>query len=390
VKLWIICYGMEVTDAMVNIAILGSRGYPSYYGGFETLVRHLAPYLANHDHAITVYGHDRRQRMSNVSTDEGAEIMVRSTIGIDRKSASTLTYGLTGCIDLARQKYDVALILNVAHGLYLPLLARTGIPTCVNVDGLEWERGKWGRIGRSTFLRGAKLCARHADSLIMDSESLRPIWKERFGRDGQFIPYGAPVLCSVETNRLDALGLPLGRYILAVARIVPENNIDLLLDAVELLPERPEIVVVGDGNYLHPTIERLKSLDDQGRVKWIGRVDDQVLLDQLWAHAGVYWHGHSVGGTNPALLQALGAGAPTIALDTPFNREVLDGGDQLVPHDAGKLAYALKDVLLSSSRAANMTKVGQERIRSKYSWDRICKEYEEVLLLLAERLSTAK
>jgi glycosyltransferase involved in cell wall biosynthesis len=184
-------------------------------------------------------------------------------------------------------------------------------------------------------------------------------------------------------------GLPRRDYVLVVARIVPENSVDLLLDAVALLRDRPEVVIVGSSNYGNPTTSRLERLASDGIVHWLGHVHDQDLLNELWANAGVYWHGHSVGGTNPALLQALGAGAPTIALDTVFNREVVGADDQLVVGDPASLAALLERVLSSADLASSLRLRGQELIATRYPWADVCAAYEGLLRELSAA-STAR
>jgi glycosyltransferase involved in cell wall biosynthesis len=380
---------------MSDFAILGSRGYPSYYGGFETLVRHLAPYLAERGHNVTVYSRESSSKPSNLRLsaedllhdDLGdgthGHIRVRATRGWDRKSISTLAFGETASRELAKSRCDAALVLNVAHGFFLPRLQRAGISTAVNVDGMEWKRGKWGTLGKRVFFRGATLTSRYADAVVIDSEALRVVWRTEFNREGVFIPYGAPVLDHVGTDELEAAGLPRSGYVLAVTRIVPENNLDLLLDAVDLMDERPQVIVVGSGNYDHSTVSRLRELTAQGRVHWLGHISNQPLLDQLWAHAGLYWHGHSVGGTNPALLQAMGAGAPTIGLHTPFNAEVIRSERQLIDPDTHLLAKAIEEVLSSPSLAQDFATHGQDVVRTNFRWPDVCARYESLLLELA-------
>jgi len=363
-----------------RFAILGSRGYPSYYSGFETLVRQLAPFLVASGHDVVVYGRASGVRRSTEIVD-GVELCL--TRGLEGKSTSTLSFGLTASFDLVRRGCDAALVLNVANGFYLPRLARAGIATCVNVDGLEWMRSKWGFVARQAFLRGARATARHADALVFDSRALGIAWQERFGRDGCFIPYGAPVLHDVGNSRLLEARLPLNGYVLVVARIVPENNVDLLLDALAHIPADPPVVVVGDSNYDHATVRRLKQLAGEERIHWLGHVADQGLLDELWANAGVYWHGHSVGGTNPALLQGLGAGAPTIALDTPFNREVIARDDQLVPNDPVVLGERIASVLESPTTSRLLSGWGQKVVAERYTWDGVCEQYQRLLEQLA-------
>jgi len=368
-----------------HFAILGSRGYPNYYGGFETLVRHLTPYLAENGHDVTVYSRahvhystTKSQIIESLEPGAGT-IIVRTTVGWDRKSFSTLSFGFSSSLDLAKQGCDAALVLNVANGFFLSRLTRAGIPTCVNVDGIEWKRGKWGPTGKSIFHKGASLTAKHADAVILDSEALDTVWRDEFDRKGVFIPYGAPVLNDTTNDALRAAGLPLSGYVLVVARIVPENNVDLLLDAVDLMDQRPEVIVVGSGNYEHSTVTRLRQLSNEGKVHWLGHISDQDLLDQLWSHAGVYWHGHSVGGTNPALIQALGAGAPTLALRTVFNAEVVRSEVQLVDPDPRVLATSIQEVLESSTMAAELSLHGKRVVEKHYRWPEVCARYEALL-----------
>ena len=362
----------------MRIAIIGCRGYPSFYGGFETLVRYLAPSLNEKGHSVTVYGRDSARR-HEVEQVDGIDVVF--TAGIDRKSTSTLTFGLSGCIDIVnrRPKVDVVLGLNVANGYFLRYLKKNGVPTCLNVDGQEWLRRKWGLIGRGVFYRGASLTTKHAEELIFDSKALRKEWEVKFGRSGTFIPYGAEVRTGIGQNRLTEEHLPESGYVLVVARIVPENNIDLLLDAIDYLPRDLPIVVVGSSNYRQRTEERLQFLSASGRIVWLGHVNDQELLMQLWANAGVYWHGHSVGGTNPALLQAMGAGAPTIALDTPFNKEVLESEEQLVRADPKGVAEKILGLIGNAETRDRYILRQREIVSYRYSWPVVCEEYSKLL-----------
>lgn len=230
------------------------------------------------------------------------------------------------------------------------------------------------------------MTAHNANVLISDSHAIGTIWKTIFGSESTFIPYGAPVLDSMGRDALDALGLRNEPYLLAVARLAPENNVELTLDALELLGDRaPQAVIVGSANFDSPIEARLRKMEAAGRVRWLGHVDDQRLLNQLWAHSAVYVHGHSVGGTNPALLQALGAGAPTLVLDTPFNTEVLPWSEQWFPHSAQSLAERIQSVTQSESLRETMSQRGREIIRERYLWDDVCGSYMKTLCGLATR-----
>jgi len=150
-------------------AVLGSRGYPSTYGGFETFVRRFAPYLAEQGDRVTVYCRGGR---AGERVQDGVRCV--TTRGLDRTTMSTLSYGLTSARHGRDQDYDAALVLNIANGFFLPTLRRAGVPTAVNVDGIEWQRDKWGRVGKGVFRRGAVLTARHATEIVVDSRGDRP------------------------------------------------------------------------------------------------------------------------------------------------------------------------------------------------------------------------
>jgi len=365
----------------MKLAILGSRGFPSTYGGYETLVRRLAPYLVEAGHDVTVYCRTRDDGR-RIWRTEGVRCI--ATPGYDSKSLSTLTFGMTATLDASFRDFDSILVLNIANGFWFPALRAARTPFAVNTDGIEWERGKWSRVGRSIFRAGAWMTARNAGALICDSHAIGAIWKDIFGRDSTFIPYGAPVLGEVSDDRLEAAGVQGEPYLLVVARLAPENNVELTLDALEILGDQaPKAVVVGSANFDSPIEARLRAMETAGRVSWLGHVDDQQLLTQLWAHSAVYVHGHSVGGTNPALLQALGAGAPTLALDTPFNAEVLPSPEHRFPQDARVLADRIQSVTASPQLQEEMAQRGRSVIREHYSWDDVCRAYMETLVGLA-------
>lgn len=213
-----------------SVGIIGTRGYPSYYGGFETAVRRLAPYLTDRGWEVSVYGRPDSTSPDDPTRDHRVRTPV--TAGIESKSLSTLSYGATASRQATRQHHDVALVMNVANGYWLPLLQRSGVPTVVNVDGIEWHRAKWGRLAKGVFYAGARATARYGDILICDSTEIQAYWKRCFKREGLYIPYGGDLLAGdlpVEP------GLSHRGYILAVARLVPENTIDQFLEAAASL-----------------------------------------------------------------------------------------------------------------------------------------------------------
>lgn len=356
-----------------TVAIIGTRGYPSFYGGFETAVRKLAPYLADQLWNVTVYG---RSVDSERHADRDPRVNIITTRGVENKSLSTLSYGLTATLHAVWNKPDVALVMNVANGFWLPLLRLRGVPTVVNVDGIEWERAKWGRLAKLIFKLGARMTARFGTVLIADSKEIGRRWKEEFGRTCVFIPYGGDAGGHDFTE--DALEA--GCYILVVARFVPENTIPEFIQAAENLSRDYEVVIVGSSGYGGALEDSVRSLAAKNSsVRWLGHVSDDQRLLALWRHCGTYFHGHSVGGTNPALVQAMANGAPVVARDTVYNREVL--GDEAVfcNPNAEDIEHEIRKVMGSQLEQSRLSAISRQRVQQGYTWEAVCSAYDREL-----------
>lgn len=368
-----------------SVAIIGTRGYPSYYGGFETAVRRLAPYLSDQGWDVTVYGRDTSLGANNPRADPRVKSII--TAGLESKSLSTLSYGLTACLHAMVHKPDVALVMNVANGFWLPLLRLWGIPTLVNVDGIEWDRAKWGRLAKLVFRRGAVATARWGNRMVYDSTVIAERWRREFKVDGDFIPYGG----DVPTTLPIVAGLEHRRYVLVVARFVPENSISEFFAAAAMLAESTDIVIVGSSGYGGEFDDQARSLaDDHRRIQWLGHVSDDQMLQSLWQHAGAYFHGHSVGGTNPALVSAMAAGSPTVARDTPYNREVLDDAGVFVRPIPEAIAAAVRSLLADPGRQEELSARAVSRATAIYSWEKVCGAYEAALSVLVERKRSSR
>ncbi|MEE2567938.1 glycosyltransferase [Pseudarthrobacter sp. J64] len=358
----------------LRVAIIGTRGYPSYYGGFETAVRRLAPYLADSGWDVTVYGRPGTTKADDPARDARVRTVV--TAGMETTSLSTLSFGLTAVLHAMREKPDVALIMNVANGFWLPLLRLRGIPTVVNVDGIEWERAKWGRAAKTVFRLGARMTARWGSELIADAHAISARWKKEFGRTSVFVPYGGDTPDVLPVSE----GLSHRGYILLVARFVPENTIVEFLEAASVLAAQHRIVIVGSSGYGGPLDERAAELaEEHSNIQWLGHVSDDQKLYSLWQHAGAYFHGHSVGGTNPALVQAMACGAPVVARDTVYNREVLADTAVFVAPDVPAIIQALQTAMAAAHSFDPSEIVA--RAREHYSWEGVCEGYEKALLV---------
>jgi glycosyltransferase involved in cell wall biosynthesis len=362
---------------MPSVALIGTRGYPSYYSGFETAVRTLAPYLVSAGWDVTVYGRPGATRPED--PDRNARVVTRETRGLEKKSTSTLSYGFTSVLDAAARRPDVALVMNVANGYYLPLLKARGIPTLVNVDGLEWERAKWNALAKQVFRTGAKCTARWADTLVFDARAIEEYWRKTFGVGGVFIPYGGDVPRSLPVPE----GLTHRGYVLMVARLVPENSVPEFFEAVPDIAAAHPVVIVGSSGYGGEWDEAARCLAAaHPSVSWLGHVSNDSLLHALWQHAGVYFHGHSVGGTNPSLVQAMAAGAPILARDTIYNREVVGPEGKFVSDDSEAITKAVFQLMDRPAELDEAGKANVQRAEEHYSWTRVCNDYERALRAL--------
>lgn len=371
--------GPSGPERIKSVAIIGTRGYPSYYGGFETAVRRLAPYLVEHGWRVVVYG-----RPGTTTDHDGGrhpEVETVITPGMETKALSTLSYGLTASLHAATWKPDVALVMNHANGYWLPILRARGIPSLVNVDGLEWEREKWGPVAKGVFRTGARLTAKWGTRLVYDARAIADRWEQDFKRVGDVISYGGDPSSPLPVPE----GLESGKYVLVVARFVPENTISEFLEAAEGLASRWPVVIVGSSGYggeIEARVEELARTNE--RVKWLGHVSDDRRLFALWQHAGVYFHGHSVGGTNPALVQAMALGAPIVARDTVFNREVLASAGEFVLPRGEAIEAAIGRLMEDQPRRRELSAAAKWRAAEDYSWDSVCDAYEQSLTRLVD------
>jgi glycosyltransferase involved in cell wall biosynthesis len=364
----------------LRIAMLGTRGVPAAYGGFETAVEEIGQRLAARGHEVTVYC---RQSQGDEPRDSYLGMNLVHLPSVRSKAIETLSHTALSVAHLATAgKKDAAFLFNAANAPFLPALRMQRIPTAVHVDGLEWKRGKWGKNGRRYYRWAEQFSVRHADALISDAQGIADYYTHEFNIPTELITYGAPILNSTPTNRLQDLGLEEGKFHLVVARFEPENHVDVIVDGYRQSDAELPLVVVGSAPYAaaHTTeIERLAAGDP--RIHLVGGIFDQELLDQLYAHAYTYVHGHSVGGTNPSLLRAMGARTAVLAYDVVFNRDVL-GTDGLFFRDAAALARLLDKSESEPRATAKAATLLQARANERYNWDAVTDGYED----LAERL----
>ena len=364
-------------DAL-SIALVGTRGVPARYGGFETAVEEVGSRLADRGHRVRVYCRTS-PGAPRPTAHLGMELV--HLPALRRRSLETLSHTALSVGHLLGSRTDAAIVFNAANSPLLPLLRAGRIPVATHVDGLEWKRAKWGGVGRRYYRAAEALAVRWSDALIADAQGIADYYTAEFAAPTTLLTYGAP-LVHPGSDQLHEAGVVAGGYHLVVARFEPENHVDMIVDGHRRSGATLPLVVVGSAPYSDEYTARVHSLADD-RVRFLGGVWDQRLLDQLYGNAFTYLHGHSVGGTNPSLLRAIGAGAPVLALDVDFNREVVQ--------DAGRYFTTAGDVARQLEAAeADPSGVALAGLRSRelakdYDWDAVALGYEELAHRLARR-----
>ena len=374
---------VSVAPVRLRIALIGTRGVPATYGGFETAVEEVGKRLAARGHEVTVYC---RTRADSDRPESHLGMKLVHLPAIRRRALETLSHsGLSAMHVAAMHSHDVGILFNAANAPFLPMLKAGGLAVATHMDGLEWRRDKWGRAGKRYYRMAEALAVRWSDALIADAPGISDYYRSEFGVGTELISYGAPILRNAPIDRLAELGLRPGGFHLIVARFEPENHVLLAVEGYLRSAATEPLVVVGSAPYSADYTRRIRELAaTDPRVQLLGGIWDQEKLDQLYAHALTYVHGHSVGGTNPSLLRAMGAGTAVLAYDVNFNCQVL-GKHCRVFRDAPGLARLLEAAERDRAATASAGADLRERAERLYRWDDVALAYEDLCLRLSVR-----
>jgi glycosyltransferase involved in cell wall biosynthesis len=352
----------------MNLAILGTRGIPARYGGFETFAEELARRLVGRGHNVTVYC---RQRHSEASY-QGVSLLYLPTIR--HKYFDTVAHTFLSTLHLLVHRQHAVLYCNAANALFTVLPRLAGIPAALNVDGLERKRRKWNRVAQAWYLLSEWLATFCPNAVVTDARTIADYYLRRYGKATSFIPYGSET-GKVETSEaLGRLGLESRRYFLYVSRMEPENNALLVREAFERLCEPVKLALVGDAPYAHDYIRRVRDTSDP-RVVMPGAIYGRG-YHELLSHCLGYIHATEVGGTHPALIEAMGRGALVLYLNTAENSEVAAGAG--IPFEED-LTDKLRSVLsMNESERAVWRARALERARERYTWEGVAEAYERL------------
>ena len=369
----------------MRIVILGTRGVPANYGGFETFAEHLSTRLAARGHDVTVYC--RAHYISPRQLEyQGVRLKVLPTIR--HKYFDTVVHAFLSALHAAPSRYDAALICNAANAPFAPILRLVGTPVVINVDGLEHKRKKWNWIARRYYLLAERLATVLPSETVTDAKVIQDYYLARYRTRSTMIAYGAEVERQpdplVRRWRVEP-----NRYVLYVSRLEPENNAHLVIEAFKRVRTAHKLLIVGDAPYAREYIADLKARARRDkRIVFTGFVfgRDYRALQQ---NAYCYVHATEVGGTHPALLEAMGFGNCVLTLAAPENIEAI-GDAGICYTDEKDLAEKLQRVLRDGSLVQSYRNRAQARVQEMYDWDYVVDQYEALFASMAGKPLAAR
>jgi glycosyltransferase involved in cell wall biosynthesis len=358
----------------MRIAILGTRGIPASYGGFETFAEHLATRLVARGHQVTVYCRSHYVSPRQLEY-HGVRLKVLPTIR--HKYFDTVVHTFVSAIHAVPRRFDAALICNAANAPFTPILSLTGTPVAINVDGLEHKRKKWGFIGRRYYRLAEYLSTVLPNEMVTDAQVIQDYYMVRHNAPSTMIAYGGEVERRTDRAAVRKWRVEPNRYVLYVSRLEPENNAHLVIEAFKKVRTAYRLLIVGDAPYAEHYINNLKArAKGDKRIIFTGFVFGQDYRS-LQQNAYCYIHATEVGGTHPALLEAMGYGNCVLTLATPENIEVV--GEAGIPYiDEFDLAGKLRRVLRDGSLVQAYRNRAQLRIQKCYDWEKVVDQYESL------------
>jgi glycosyltransferase involved in cell wall biosynthesis len=374
-------------EKKLRIGMLGLYGMTMpklHFTGFETGFGEIAPRLAAMGHYVTMYCREGSfPEEMRVPEYKGVRLIYVPSPGGKNFSGVISTF-LAALHALAKGNYDIFFFVNVGMGHHAALCRLFGKKVIMNVNGLDWTRAKWGPVAKFYFRSAANSAVKFCNELVTDADAMQVFYREQFNKETTMIAYGAYVESSSKPELISKFGVEPDGYYLIASRLIPENHGDLITEAFLESGSKRKLVIAGGANYDSPFHRKIRSFAGE-RVILTGHIDDQEIIKELHCNCFAYLHGHSVGGTNPSLLKAMGYGNCVLALDTVFNREVLADGGLFFPRDVGALASMIQRVEADPALVADLRRMGPERIRDNYTWEKIAGQYDELFREVASR-----
>lgn len=362
----------------MKIAILGTRGIPNYYGGFEQFAEYLSVGLVERGHDVTVYNSHSHPYQDN----EFNGVKIRHIYDPENRigTAGQFIYDLLCILDIHKHNYDIILQLGyTSSSIFFGLHPKKSI-VVTNMDGLEWKRTKYSTKVQKFLQWAESLAVKKSDALISDSIGIQNYLKSKYGAKSSYIPYGSDVITQYDETVCAQYGVEKYGYDMLIARLEPENSIEIILDGVANAKIKRPFLVIGKhettyGEYLKAKFSNIAN------IIFIGGVYNKSKLDSLRYFSNLYFHGHTVGGTNPSLLEAMGSTALICANNNEFNSTIL-GTDAFYFTNSDDVAQYLNTI--QKSNYNQYIKNNIQKIQDIYSWDAIIDQYEKLFLAISK------
>ena len=352
-------------DKKLKIAIIGSRGYPYVYSGYETFVKELSERLVEKGHSIRVYCH-KPLFIKKPKYVNGIELIY--TPSIETKTLSQIVNSFCSVLHACFSDIDIILFVNSANGPFGLITKFFKVKTFINVDGMEWLRPKWSGLGSLYFLFSSWLSTIFFDCVITDSVEMKKIYKIKFNSNSQVIAYGPSLNRNKSSNIISKLNLKINQYFLVVGRLIPDNNSDLIIKSFIKTKSNKQLVIVGDVTYNDKYATQIKNINDP-RLIFTGYVKDKSDLSALYKNCYCYIHGHEFGGTNPTMINAMSINCKIIALNTVFTKEMLSNYNCLF-FEKNQESLMLSIEIIEKEPAKN-----DYSLEKRFNWDVIASDY---------------
>lgn len=306
---------------MIKIGIIGTRGIPNHYGGFEQFSEYLATFLVEKDCEVYVYNSSNHPYKKEVF--KGVNIVHCNDPEDKMGTVGQFIYDLNCILDTRKRNLDIILQLGYTSSSIWSLLFPKKPLIITNMDGLEWKRSKYTFFVRKFLMYAERLGVKYSDFLVSDSEGIKKYIDNKYNKDSKFIAYGSKVVEDVDEKILEKFNLVKLKYNMLIARIEPENNVETILDGVVLSKSKTPFLVIGNYNSNSFGKKIKEKFKNCNQIIFLGSIYNLKELNSLRFFCNLYFHGHSVGGTNPSLLEAMGSGNLIISHNNIFNKAVL-------------------------------------------------------------------
>ena len=363
----------------MNIAILGTRGIPNNYGGFEQFAENLSEELSKKGHKVTVYNPEYHYYKETKFKD--VTIVRKGNPESKFGNAANFIYDFSCLKDALKNNFDIILECGYGSVAFSYLLLDINKSTIItNMDGMEWQRTKWNLLAKKILKISERIAVRKSHYLVSDNTCIQGYYKAKYQRDSFYIPYGANIIEKIDDTVLAKYNLEEDEYFLLISRLEPENNIEIILNGIIKSGTKQKVIVVSNPAAKYGRRLRKKYLNNTNII-FVGSIYNQIELDTLRLNCKVYFHGHSIGGTNPSLLEAMASKAFIVSHDNIFNRSVLKD-NAIYFKSTENIKTIIDDFDNLKQNKESFINKNIQSIKDNYSWTKIANQYEELFLKL--------